>query len=88
MTWREQIRPIVANVIEENEGQPEKVIRKALTDAYPYGLRQNYPYQVWLDEIRKQLDAIFRPEEPKKAGPIEELPLFGGQNRNANSGDA
>lgn len=53
-TWRERARPIIQRVLKETAGQPENVIRGALRDAYPFGPREYYPYQVWLDEIKVQ----------------------------------
>lgn len=32
-----------------------KVLRKALTEAYPWGERENTPYKAWLAEVRRQL---------------------------------
>ena len=56
-TWREIARPIVRKVLEEHKGESQEEIKRALRDAYPFGPRRYYPYQVWLDEIRRQLEA-------------------------------
>jgi hypothetical protein len=53
-TWRDSCRPIIAKVLKENNGKPESVIKKALFDAYPFGVRQYHPYKIWLDEIKVQ----------------------------------
>lgn len=53
-TWRDSARPIIAEVLKENEGKDEKIIKKALYDAYPFGQRQYHPYKIWLDEIKVQ----------------------------------
>lgn len=53
-SWRESARPIIARVLTATRGQDESVIRKALREAYPFGMRENYPYKVWLDEIKRQ----------------------------------
>jgi hypothetical protein len=50
----------------------EKAIRKAISAAYPFGERDYWPYKVWLDEVRRQLEARRRPAQ----APIEALPLF------------
>lgn len=55
MTRREYATPIIRQIIRENEDAEEKDIRKALRDAYPWGPRENHPYKVWSDEVRKQL---------------------------------
>lgn len=62
-TWRDHARPIIAKVIFDTVGDTRlpytkeqvKMIRKNLLEAYPYGSRENHPYKIWLDEIRKQL---------------------------------
>jgi hypothetical protein len=53
-SWREHAKPIIKQVLKDTAGQPEKVIRKALKEAYPFGLRQYHPYKIWLDEIKVQ----------------------------------
>ena len=53
-SWRDSARPIISRVLAETAGQPEKVIKKALYDAYPFGMRQYHPYKIWLDEIKIQ----------------------------------
>lgn len=52
--WRKQAAPIIAEVLKETEGQDEKVIRKALKEAYPFGPREMHPYRIWNDEIKRQ----------------------------------
>lgn len=54
-TWRDSARPIIVNVLKENQGKPEKEIKKALYEAYPFGERNYHPYKIWLDEIKVQL---------------------------------
>ena len=52
--WRKHCGPIIHKVLEETKGQDEKVIRKALKEAYPFGMRKYHPYKIWLDEIKAQ----------------------------------
>lgn len=52
--WRGAARPIIAEVLAANKDKPEAEIKAALKKAYPFGLRENFPYKVWLDEIRVQ----------------------------------
>jgi chaperonin GroEL (HSP60 family) len=54
MTWRESCSPIIAKVLADNKGKDEKEIRKALRNAYPFGVRAMHPYKIWCDEIKKQ----------------------------------
>ena len=53
--WRERAAQVVRDVIERVGREDEVALRKALREAYPFGLRQYYPYKVWLDEIKVQL---------------------------------
>jgi hypothetical protein len=53
-SWRMRARPIVAQVLHDTKGKPEAEIKKALFDAYPFGMRQYTPYKIWLDEIKRQ----------------------------------
>ena len=53
--WREKARKVINKVMIETKGQDEKTVRKALSDAYPFGPRQYHPYKIWLDEIAVQM---------------------------------
>lgn len=53
--WRNAARPIIAKVLADNAGKPEKEIRAALRDAYPFGKRRYHPYKIWCSEIRIQM---------------------------------
>ena len=68
-TWRDHIRPAVRQVIRENQDKPEKEIRRALNEARKevIGMAQYYPYQVWLEEVRGQLDALYGRVRDKKS---------------------
>lgn len=61
-TWRQIAAPIIAEVLRQTKGWDEPDIRRALREAYPFGMRKYWPYKVWLDEIRRQ-----RGFAPKKA---------------------
>jgi hypothetical protein len=52
--WRAAATPIIAKVLKDTQGLPEKDIKKALQDAYPFGQREYHPYQIWLSEIKIQ----------------------------------
>ena len=54
-TWREFARPIIKRVICEVGTGDMVLLRRALREAYPFGVRQYFPYRVWLDEIQVQL---------------------------------
>ena len=67
MTWRDDCRPIIENVIADVGTEDMKALRKVLRCAYPYGPRKMWPYKVWCSEVRKQLG--LDKKEP-------EMPLF------------
>ena len=66
-TWRTHAGQVIATVIEEVGTDDKGRLKRALFDAYPYGVRKYWPYKVWLDEIRKQL---------KVGVPEPSMPLF------------
>jgi hypothetical protein len=55
-TWRNDCRPIIAEVIQRVGTKDPKALRAALLEAYPYGQRSMHPYKIWRDEIRRQLN--------------------------------
>lgn len=71
--WRLSASPIIARVLEEMKGKPDKEIREALRLAYPFGEKAMYPYKVWLDEIRRQMTgektSLTQPRDRRRAGP-------------------
>jgi len=70
--WRQHAAPIIARVLEETKGKPDKEIRAALRAAYPFGPRQYHPYRIWCDEIRVQTG---RRRAPKPDGRQQALLL-------------
>jgi hypothetical protein len=54
-TWRERAAPIIHEIIERVGTDDMKALRKAIREAYPFGLREYWPYKVWLSEVRDQL---------------------------------
>ena len=56
-TFRERLRPIIAEVINEVGKENQKALKKALSDAFPYKDKRShsYLYKVWRDEINRQL---------------------------------
>lgn len=53
-SWRTHARKVIRRVLAENAGKSEKEIRKAISDAYPFGERKYHPYKIWLDEVKIQ----------------------------------
>lgn len=69
-SWRGRARHIVSHVLKETAGQTDKEIREALYKAYPFGVRANHPYHVWLNEIKRQRGLL-----PSRPDPTDENQL-------------
>lgn len=55
MTWRDMIRPIVADVISRVGLDDPKALRRALLDARPIEvLTCSWQAKIWRDEVRQQ----------------------------------
>ncbi len=52
--WRIAARKAIQKAISDSAGKSEKEVRKAISDAYPFGERARYPYKIWLDEVKAQ----------------------------------
>lgn len=74
MSWRSKAAWLVGRVIAKHKERPIPEIRRALRDAYPWGLRRNYPYRIWLSECHRQLAREEQLRNPEMC--IEGLPLF------------
>ena len=73
-TWREKSACVIRDIIKDNEGKTPEEIRRILRNHYPFGSRQYYPYKVWLDEIKRQLNIYKKNPLPVPEGQLE---LFG-----------
>lgn len=81
MTWRDQCKPIIARVLAEMNGEPERDIKAALKAAYPFGIREYHPYKIWCDEIKvqrgkKKLKVKQKGEAPQKPSMPGQKDLF------------
>ena len=67
--WRAIAAKTIADVIEKVGTADEKALRKAISDAYPFGQRFHHPYKVWCSEVRRQLNQIgfLTPSQKKRA---------------------
>lgn len=73
MSWRAHAARVIAKVIQEVGTDDPKALRKALREAYPFGERKYWPYKVWLDEVRRQLNPTPAAAEPGPDGPLIDL---------------
>ncbi|MDM9583068.1 hypothetical protein [Nostoc sp. GT001] len=58
--WREKAASVIEEAIanfsvdlENLTDQQKQDLRSAIDASYPFGMRKNHPYQIWLDERRK-----------------------------------
>lgn len=51
MTWRDDARRRVEAVV---ASEPDD-LKRALSDAYPYGQRRFHPYKIWREEVARAL---------------------------------
>jgi hypothetical protein len=77
-TWRESARPIIQQVLKDNKGKSETEIKKALREAYPFGMRAYHPYKIWLDEIKVQLGKKKFGRQINEVVPENQTDLFNG----------
>lgn len=60
-TWRTHAAPIIARVIAEVGTDDMKALRKALREAYPFCERNYWPYKIWCDEVKRQIQGRLHP---------------------------
>lgn len=63
--WSDRCRPLIASVLDALPvGATRRECERALSEAYPFGPRENHPYRTWLKESKAALDRRFagRPE--------------------------
>jgi hypothetical protein len=46
---------VIRETIERVGCEDEKALRKAISEAYPFGQRKHWPYKVWLSEVAYQV---------------------------------
>lgn len=74
MTWRQKCAPIIAEVIAANPTLSGDALRRAVSDAYPFGHRSNFVCDAWLAAVadalgpsEKKLRAISEREAKRAA---------------------
>ena len=72
--WRQRARSVIEPIWEMHGMKDTPEFRKAVRDAYPFGERAMYPYQVWLDEIKVITGKRKFNERTPKAKRIENTP--------------
>lgn len=56
--YRIKANQVIQSAIANCLSSDPKVIKKAIRDAYPFGIRENHPYQIWLSEQKKALKEL------------------------------
>jgi hypothetical protein len=53
--WRDKARAVIAAALAEGEarGLAGKALGRFVAGRYPFGLRENHPYHIWLSEMRR-----------------------------------
>lgn len=69
--WRAAAQITIRQAIDECKSRDKKEIKKAIDAAYPFGIRENHPYKIWLSERRIALEdlGILPPKSLKKRLP-------------------
>jgi hypothetical protein len=61
-SWRDRSKEVIWKVIREHPDASPPELKTLLREAYPFGVRRNWPYKVWCDEVRKALGIDARRE--------------------------
>lgn len=58
--WRSHAEHVIERVLRECSADvPPDEVERRVDAAYPFGMRDNHPYKIWLDVRRKALAARF-----------------------------
>jgi hypothetical protein len=65
--WRDKSRSVIAAALKEGRavGLEGKALEKHVSAAYPFGLRENHPYKIWLSEFNFQVKGKTNKPKPK-----------------------
>ena len=55
MTWGDRARDVIQEVINEHPEADERTLRRLVSEAYPFGQRDYYPYKAWLQAVEQLL---------------------------------
>lgn len=67
--WRNHSRKIIRGVIESSKAKTLAQLKREISQNYPFGTREHYPYKIWLNEVGLQFGQKFR----KRPTPQEKL---------------
>lgn len=69
MTWRAKSWQVICQVQRDHPAATGDALRALLRDAYPFGMRQYWPYKVWLQCVQQACPS-------RQDQPLTDLPLF------------
>lgn len=73
MDWRAHSAKVIKRVIKRVGTADRQALQQAISEAYPFGERRNYPYKVWRDEVAKHLAMVEQGRfEPRLPAPIQQ----------------
>ena len=68
--WRRAAAPIIAQAIAEVGINDMKALRRRLREDYPFDVRKYWPYKIWCDEVKRQLERAMAPAIREIQGPL------------------
>ena len=75
--WRivakQRIATVGTRLLAENPEAELEWIKAEISKTYPFGSRENYPYQVWLQELNNYIEG-FKPEKAWYEGRVAKPP--------------
>lgn len=80
---RERIKLVGDRILADDPQMELKKLRSEISKAYPYGLRENHPYQVWLSELNAYLKGV---KFNRSGGWLTDAPVSTAKGYGANKG--
>jgi hypothetical protein len=65
-SWRGRASCVIAGVVEANPGVPKEHLLGKISDAYPFGVREMYPYKAWLAAVKEFMTGKPVPTERRR----------------------
>ncbi len=62
--WSKEAKATIARVVAENPGKDDEELLDLIDAAYPFGMREYWPYKVWLSERRAWRLSRIAPDSP------------------------
>lgn len=69
--WNVESRRVIATVVKDVGVEDEDCLRKAILAAYPFGERRQWPYKVFLAEVKKTMAGIRLQKTRLRPAPVQ-----------------